>query len=159
MPLRGHVPRLRRYCQCVFETAHTLRTKASAATVWAMWKDPARWPDWNDQLESGELEGDFAPGEKVRVKFRRGGRMQFEITALEPERLFIDEARFPGARFGHEHRLDPDGETGGCEITHRLYVKGFASGFWAVLLGRKRMRESVVKFCETEREIAEGRRS
>ena len=123
--------------------------------MWALWEDPARWPDWNEQLEHGELEGEFATGERIRVKFRRGGRMQFEIVALEPQRLFIDEARFPGARFGHEHRLEPLGE--GCEITHRLYVDGFASGLWALMLGRKRMRESVVAFCERERELAEGR--
>jgi hypothetical protein len=79
--------------------------------------------------------------------------MQFVIVALEPQRLLRDEARFPGARFGHEHRLEPLAD--GCEITHRLYVEGFASGLWALMLGRKRMRESVVAFCERERELAE----
>lgn len=138
---------------------HSERTKAPAAAVWALWENPERWPEWNEQLEHGELEGEFASGERIRVKFKRGGRMQFVIVALEPERLFCDEARLPGARFGHEHRLQPlDGSAGGCEITHRLYVRGFASGFWALLLGRKRMRESVVAFCEREREIAEERR-
>jgi uncharacterized protein YndB with AHSA1/START domain len=141
----------------VFEASHSEPSKAPAVSVWALWEDPARWPEWNEQLESGELEGGFATGEHVRVKFRRGGRMQFEIVELEPERLFRDEARLPGARFGHEHRLEPlDGKDGGCKITHRLYVTGFASGLWALMLGRKRMRESVVAFCEREREIAEG---
>jgi hypothetical protein len=87
------------------------------------------------------------------VKFRRGGRMQFEIVALEPERLFVDEARLPGARFGHEHRVAPKGK--GSEITHRLYVRGLFSGLFALLLGRKRMSESVVRFVERERQLAE----
>lgn len=121
--------------------------------MWALWSDPSRWPEWNDQLESGELEGEFAVGEKLRVKFRRGGRMQFEIVALEPERLLVDEARMPGARLGHEHRLEPAGE--GVEITHRIYVRGALSGLFALLLGRTRMRESVVRFVERERELAE----
>ena len=141
----------------MFEAAHSERTAAPPSAVWALWEDPARWPEWNEQLESGELEGEFAVGERIRVKFRRGGRMQFEIVTLEPERLFVDEARLPGARLGHEHRLEPS--KGGCEISHRLYVRGFASGFWALLLGRKRLRESVVAFCEREREIAEGETS
>ena len=140
----------------MFEAAHSERTTAPPSAVWALWEDPARGPEWNEQLESGELEGEFAPGERIRVKFRRGGRMQFEIVTLEPERLFCDEARLPGARLGHEHRLEANGA--GCEITHRLYVRGFMSGFWALLLGRKRMRESVVAFCGREREIAEGRK-
>jgi uncharacterized protein YndB with AHSA1/START domain len=133
--------------------SHTDRSSAAASAVWALWSDPSRWPEWNDQLESGELEGEFAVGEKVRVKFRRGGRMQFEIVALEPERLLVDEARMPGARLGHEHRLEPAGE--GVEITHRIYVRGALSGLFALLLGRTRMRESVVRFVERERELAE----
>lgn len=80
--------------------------------------------------------------------------MQFEIKQLEPGRLFVDESRFPGARFGHEHRLEPT--PGGCEITHRLYVSGFASGLWSLMIGRKRMRESVSEFTAREREIAEA---
>ncbi|HEX2468351.1 MAG TPA: SRPBCC family protein [Solirubrobacterales bacterium] len=133
--------------------SHTDRSSAAASAVWALWSDPSRWPEWNDQLESGELEGEFAVGEKLRVKFRRGGRMQFEIVALEPERLLVDEARMPGARLGHEHRLEPAGE--GVEITHRIYVRGALSGLFALLLGRTRMRESVVRFVERERELAE----
>lgn len=137
----------------MFEAAHSESTTASAAEVWALWEDPERWPEWNSQLDSAELEGSFAVGEKVRVKLRRGGRQQFEITALEPERRFVDESRFPGARFGHEHRLEPTAE--GCEITHRLYVSGFASGLWALMLGRKRLRESVAGFAAAERELVE----
>ena len=140
----------------MFEAEHSERTSAPASAVWALWEDPARWPEWNEQLEHGELESGFAVGERIRVKFRRGGRMQFEIVELEPERLFRDEARLPGARFGHEHRLEPL-DAGGCEIGHRLYVRGFMSWLWAPMLGRKRMRESVGAFCEREREIAEGR--
>jgi hypothetical protein len=87
------------------------------------------------------------------VKLRRGGRMQFEIVRLEPERLFVDEARLPGARLGHEHRVTPEGK--GSEITHRIYVRGPFSGLFALLLGRKRMSESVVSFVERERELAE----
>jgi hypothetical protein len=79
--------------------------------------------------------------------------MQFEIVALEPERLLIDEARLPGARLGHEHRVEPKGN--GSQITHRIYVRGPFSGLFALLLGRKRMSESVVRFVEREKELAE----
>ena len=73
--------------------------------------------------------------------------------AFRPERLFIDEARLPGCRFGHEHRIEP--ADGGCEITHRLYLEGPTSGLFARLFGRGRMEKSVVEFAERERELAE----
>ena len=137
----------------IWEATHTDSSSASPAAVWALWSDPGRWPEWNDQVESAELEGELAVGEKLRVKLRRGGRMQFEIVALEPERLFVQEARLPGARLGHEHRVKPKGK--GSEITHRTYVRGPSSGLFALLLGRKRMSESIVRFVERQKDLAE----
>lgn len=138
----------------MFEAAHSERTSADAAAIWALWSDPSRWPDWNEQIERAEVDGEgLRVGVTVRVKFKRGGTVKFEVLALEPERLLVDEARFPGARLGHEHRLAPG--TRGCEIAHRLYVEGPLSGFWSLMLGRKRMRESVARFAERERQLTE----
>jgi Polyketide cyclase / dehydrase and lipid transport len=137
----------------VFEAVHSERSSATPAAVWALWADASRWPDWNEQLESGELDGELAVGTGATVKFKRGGKMKFTVLAVEPERLFIDEARLPGCRFGHEHRLEPAGA--GCEITHRLYLEGPTSGLFARLFGRGRMEKSVVAFVERERELAE----
>jgi len=137
----------------VFEAMHSERSSAKPAAVWALWADPGRWPEWNDQLESGELEGELSVGSGATVKFKRGGKMKFSVIALEPERLFVDEAKLPGCRFGHEHRVEPAGS--GSQITHRLYLKGLTSGVFSRLFGRKRMAESVVGFVERERALVE----
>jgi hypothetical protein len=137
----------------VFEATHTERSSSPPAAVWALWADAARWPEWNEQLETGELDGELAVGTGATVKFKRGGKMRFTVVAVEPERLFIDEAKLPGCRFGHEHRIEPAGS--GCEITHRLYLEGATSGLFSRLLGRKRMEKSVVAFIERERELTE----
>ena len=137
----------------MFEASHSERSSAAPAAVWALWADASRWPEWNEQLESAELEGEPAVGAEATVKFKRGGRMRFTVTALEPERLFVDEAKLPGCRFGHEHRVEPAGS--GSEITHRLYLTGPTSGLFSRLFGRKRMEQSVVGFVERERELAE----
>ena len=137
----------------MFEAVHSERSSAAPTAVWALWASASRWPEWNEQLESSELHGELAVGTEASVKFKRGGRMRFTVRAVEPERLFIDEAKLPGCRFGHEHRLEPAGA--GCEITHRLYLKGSTSGLFSRLFGRKRMQQSVVSFVERERELAE----
>jgi Polyketide cyclase / dehydrase and lipid transport len=118
-----------------------------------LWSEPGRWPEWHPQFESVDFEGVVAMGDRVRVKLRKGGRMELQVVTVEPERLLVHEARMPGARLGHEHRLEPKGK--GSEITHRLYVRGPFSGLFALLLGRKRMEELVVEFIERERELAE----
>jgi hypothetical protein len=137
----------------VFETTHSDRSNADPADIWALWADPARWPDWNQQLERVEFDSELSVGAEVRLKLRRGGTVRFTVTELEPDRLFVDEARFPGARLGHEHRLAPGKSS--VEITHRVYLKGPLAGFWALMMGRKRLRESVVRFVERERELTE----
>ena len=137
----------------MFEASHTERSSAKPEAVWALWADASRWPEWNEQLESGELDGELAVGTGVTVKFKRGGRMKLAVTALEPGRLLVDEAKLPGCRFGHEHRVEPAGS--GSEITHRLYLRGFTSGFFSFLFGRKRMRQNVAAFIARERELVE----
>ena len=137
----------------MFEATHSERSSADPADLWALWSDPARWPDWNEQIERVEVEGELGVGSEVRVKFRRGGTVRFSVIELEPERRFVDEARFPGARLGHEHLLAAGSSS--VEISHRIYLTGPLSGFWALMMGRKRIRGSVVRFVERERELAE----
>jgi hypothetical protein len=137
----------------MFEAIHSERSSASPEAIWALWADPGRWPEWNPQIERAEVDGELLPGAAVTIKFRRGGNVRFQVVALDPGRLLIDEARFPGARLGHEHRVRRRGKE--VEIIHRLYVRGPLWPLFALLLGRKRMRRLVVEFIERERELAE----
>ena len=136
----------------MFEAMHTERIAADADAIWELWADPQRWPDWNEQVEGAEFDGELRVGAEATVKFKRGGKVKFEVTELEPLRLFVDEAKFPGARLGHEHRMKPGKSS--VEVTHRLYVEGPMSGFWSLMLSRKRMRELVVSFTKRERELS-----
>jgi uncharacterized protein YndB with AHSA1/START domain len=129
----------------MFEASGSERTAAAPDAVWAVLADPSRWPEWNERFELVEAEGDLAPGSTVQVKQRRGGRMRFEITALESERRLAYEARFPGARYGHEHSVAPEPGSG-SEIVHRVYVDGPLAGLWSLMLSRRRIRETAASF-------------
>lgn len=136
----------------MWEASHSLRSSAEPADVWALWADPARWPDWNEQIERAELDGPLEVGTAARIKLKRGGTIRYEILALEPERLLLDETRLPGARMAHERRITP--ADGAIEISNRIYVRGPLAGLYRLLMGR-RTRESVPRFVERERELAE----
>lgn len=138
----------------MWEVLHEDTADTRPHDVWQLWSDPARWPDWNRDIERASLEGPFALGSVARIKFRRGPALRFEITALEPERLFTDETRLPLARLGHEHRVEPAG--GRVRIRNRLYFDGSAARLYGLLMGR-RMRASVRRFVELEKRLAEER--
>jgi len=136
----------------MWEASHSLRSSAKPADVWALWADPARWPDWNDQIERAEMEGPLKVGTTARIKLKRGGTIHYEILELEPERMLVDETRLPGARMAHERRISPvDGQ---IEISNRISVRGPLAGLYRLLMGR-RIRDSVPGFVERERELAE----
>jgi uncharacterized protein YndB with AHSA1/START domain len=128
-------------------------TRAAPEAVWALWQDPQRWKDWNEQIAEADLRGPFAVGTRARVRFRRRPwPITFTITSLEPGRRFTDEARLPGVRLGHEHAIEHDGPT--TTIRHRLYFDGPAEKIYALLMGRQ-MRAAVRQFGERERDLAE----
>ena len=135
----------------MFEATHSERSGIPASAVWARWAKPARWPEWDARYANAELvgEGEFGEGSEIRVKMRKGGSTRQLVVALEPGKRLVTEYALPGARVGHEHLVESRGP--GSEVTHRLYVDGPLSGLWAVMLSRKRLRETVATFSDAER--------
>jgi hypothetical protein len=139
----------------VWEASASIETTAPAKAVWALWEDPSRWPDWNHDIASVSADEPLAAGVRVRVRLKRSIPMRFTVTQLEPEHLFTDETRMPGARMGHEHRLEPV-PAGGVRIHNRLYLDGPLERLYAAALGG-RMRASVRQFVGSEKALAETR--
>ena len=136
----------------MWEVSAETRASVPPESIWALWNDPARWKDWNEQIAEASLEGGFAEGSTARIRFKRSPvTMRFSITAIEPGVLFIDETRLPGARMGHEHRVESADD--GSLIQHRLYIDGPLERFYVALLGRQ-MGSSVKTFGPREAELA-----
>ena len=124
----------------MWSTTHALDVPGiTAAAVWdAAYADAAAWPRWNRALASARLDGPLAVGATARVRFRTGLRLRFAIVAVDPGRVFTDEARLPGARMGHRHELEPLGDGDGApgvRLRNTIYVDGPAAALWGPLLG------------------------
>jgi hypothetical protein len=136
-------------------SAETVAT-VDPGSIWALWKDPARWKDWNEQIASAALDGPFAEGATARIRFKRSPvAFRFVITKLDEREVFIDETRFPGARMGHEHAIETAARQ--TKIVHRLFIDGPLERVYALLLGRQ-MKQAISTFGEREVELAQGRR-
>lgn len=111
----------------------------SAEAVWSRaYADAGSWPHWNDALASADLDGPFEVGSQARVRFRTGLRLRFTLVEVEPERVFTDESRLPGARMGHRHAIEPTGD--GVRLTNTIYIAGPMARLWALLLGPQAKR-------------------
>jgi uncharacterized protein YndB with AHSA1/START domain len=132
------------------ESSREIATPVGA--VWELWENADRWPDWNPAIASAELEGPFAVGTRAVIRFRGRPAMKFEITAIEPHELFVDETRLPGARMGHEHRATPTDER--VLVTHRIYFEGPLASLWGALMGR-RIRRDLESFLHNEERLCQ----
>ncbi len=131
----------------------SVESSADPTLVWELWEDPARWPEWNDEIRSGVLEGTFAVGSVARIKPRFFPELAFLFVAIEPGRLLTSEARLPGARLRHDHVVTREGKV--TVISNRMSLLGPLAGIWGLLFGW-RLRRSVRGFVKRERELAEG---
>jgi uncharacterized protein YndB with AHSA1/START domain len=100
-----------------------LRTAASPASVWRVWSDPQRWPDWNPDVESMTLDGAFTTGAHATMRTRAGRTHRMQITDVSPPRQFVMETRAaPGMRMRFRCTVDPDGT--GARIAQGVEMSG-----------------------------------
>ncbi len=117
----------------------TLEAPVAAAVVWRRcYVDARAWSEWNPEIASAELQGPFAVGSTARVRFTTGLRLRFRLVEVEPERLFTDETRLPGARMGHRHVLEPTDS--GVRLRNTIYFEGPLARLWAALMRRRATR-------------------
>jgi Polyketide cyclase / dehydrase and lipid transport len=135
-----------------WEAQESREVAAPPAAIWALWEDPERWADWNPAIAGAELQGPFEIGTPAIIRFRGRPAMTFDITAIEPGALFVDQTRLPGAHMGHEHRLEQPG-TETVVVSHRIYFDGPLAFLWGVLMGR-RIRRDLESFLDHEERLA-----
>ena len=110
------------------------------ATVWAVWTDVARWPEWDVSKEVARLDGPFEPGVSGWAKQRANLGGSFTITSVDPGRHWVSECPLPLGSVVFDHLLEP--LTGGrVRVVKKVGVHG---GFAPLLrLFAPRMRADI----------------
>jgi Polyketide cyclase / dehydrase and lipid transport len=123
-----------------WETTSSLRADLPPPAIWRKaYADAAAWPRWNTEIRSSALDGPLALGATAKVVFRTGLRLRFRVVEFEQGRLFTDEARLPGARMGHRHLVEPDGDSA-SRLTNTIYIEGALAPLWRRILGPAAVR-------------------
>jgi uncharacterized membrane protein len=85
-----------------WETEALMRTSttiaAPAAAIWKVLLDIERWPDWTDTVTTATWldSGPVRVGRRACLTQPRLGTAEWEITELDPEKIFVWTRRSPG---------------------------------------------------------------
>jgi hypothetical protein len=115
---------------------HSADSDSDPQAVWRRYADVEHWSEWSQHgVEWSRIDGPFEVGTTGESKAPGTRALQFELVVVEPEKLFVSEAKLPGARLRFQHSIVPRDQ--GCRITHRVEVDGpLAFAYWPIVHGR-----------------------
>jgi polyketide cyclase/dehydrase/lipid transport protein len=106
---------------------------APADKVWKIWSDTSTWGEWNPNVSTMELQGQFAAGSTAIMNTKAGQHHKMRIVELQPGRFFALETNvIPGTTFRFNCRVEPVGAE--SKISQTVEVKG-PLGFLGGMLG------------------------
>jgi hypothetical protein len=120
----------------MWSETYTMETDASAAALFALWRDTTTWPEWNEGVERIELDGPFAAGTTGRMVMPDGVALAFRLAWVEEGVGFEDETPVPdaGVTVRVRHWLQPTA-TGRTRISYAAQVEGPAADQVGASLG------------------------
>lgn len=105
----------------LFEESMT--ASVSTDKVWALYSDVNRWPDWNDAINSVELNGPFENGATGSIQVLIAPPLGFRLENVEPGEGFDIVAGLGDLKVVMRQQLTDDGD-GECTIKHSLTMEG-----------------------------------
>ncbi|MBD0329779.1 MAG: SRPBCC family protein [Thermoleophilia bacterium] len=109
---------------------------AEPEAVFRVWRDVARWPEWDPLVEEAGVEGEFTQGSRMRLKTKGAPARRIRLVEVVPGARYRSEDRLPLARMEFDH-LAEAGESGRTKITYRQSISGPLSSVYARLFGRR----------------------
>jgi uncharacterized protein YndB with AHSA1/START domain len=118
----------------VWEYEYSVETTAAPQALWRHWSDMAAWPQWNDGIETIDVEGPFEVGTPFTVTPPGDEPIRMRLVGIKPGESFTDEMDAGDFAVRTEHRLEP--AAGGLtRIVYRTEITGEAAGHIGPQLG------------------------
>jgi hypothetical protein len=119
----------------MFQCQHSETTSAAPWQLWARYRDPLTWAEWDDQIEDVTFDGEFRLGAVGTIKPVGGPRTRFRMTAVTEGVSFTDVTALPLARMRFDHWIEAGAGT--TTFTHRVSITGPLAPLFARVIGRK----------------------
>jgi len=118
----------------VWEYEYSVETTAAPEVLWRHWSDMAGWPQWNDGIETIDVEGPFEVGTAFTMMPPGEEPIRMRLVEIKPGESFTDQMDAGDFAVRTEHRLEP--AAGGLtRIVYRTEITGEAAGHIGPQLG------------------------
>lgn len=117
----------------------TIKTKATKEQIWTLWSDVKNWNEWDKEVQSSEINGDFKEGIKGVIKPLNGPKSEFVLKSVNYPLEFITISNLPLARMRFTHNLREN--NGELLITHGVEISGLTTFIFSKLIGEKIVSE------------------
>jgi hypothetical protein len=125
--------------------------EAEADTVWKVWTDVARWPEWDVSKEVAQLDGPFEAGARGWAKQRGNLGGPFTITEVDCGRRWVSACPVPLGTVTFEHLLNPV-DAGHVRVVKRADVQGGTAPLMRLLAPRMR-RDTAASFTALQQRV------
>jgi len=101
----------------------SLETTAPPATVWRVWSDVNRWPEWNPDMKESRLDGPLKLGATGMINTKSGGKHDVVVTHFQDGRSFeLESTALPGTKMAIRATIAPSGA--GTRISQGFEPRG-----------------------------------
>ena len=101
----------------------SLETTAPPATVWRIWSDVNRWPEWNPDMKESRLDGPLKLGATGMINTKSGGKHDVVVTHFQDGRSFeLESTALPGTKMAIRATIAPSGA--GTRISQGFKPRG-----------------------------------
>jgi len=113
----------------------SLPTKASKKTVWELWCNVEKWPEWDTEIFEAALLEELKVDVEGKMKVHDNALISFTVTELIPEERFAICTKMFGARAHFIYEMLE--EEKGLRVTHRVEIRGILGWLWGWTVGRR----------------------
>jgi uncharacterized protein YndB with AHSA1/START domain len=123
--------------------------------IWAVWSDPARFPEWDPREVQTRPNGPFVEGTTIWSKQKGNPGGEATITRVDAPWCWTAESPLPGGKLVIDHELEPT-DRGGVIVRKRYRAHGPLSVVFRLWYGPRVRRALPASFAALEQES--GRR-
>lgn len=106
-----------------FAHTRTATSAASAASVWALWGDPATWADWDPAVVAVALDGTFAEGTAGVMTLTGPVELPVTLELVEEGHRYLDRLTMGDLVIRVDHVVTALAD-GGCQVTVSTTIEG-----------------------------------